>query len=74
MSTEVEDKGSRIRVNALNTIPIGQKAYVKIETNMGVTGWGEINNMETQLFCLLFGDNEYTRYSCNNKSSLRNLN
>ena len=30
MSTEVEDKGSRIRVTALNTIPIGQKAYVKI--------------------------------------------
>ena len=53
MSTEVEDKGSRIRVTALNTIPIGQKAYVKIETNMDVTGWGEINNMETRVACSL---------------------
>ena len=32
---------------------MGVKAYVKIETNMGVTGWGEINNMETTVTCAL---------------------
>jgi len=50
---EIEDRGSQIRVTALHTIPIGRKAYVKIETNMGVTGWGEINNMETNIACAL---------------------
>ena len=38
-----EDKGSEIRVTNLEAYPMGVKAYVKIETNMGVTGWGEIN-------------------------------
>ncbi len=49
----VEDKGSQIRVTAFRAFPIGSKAYVKIETNMGVTGWGEINNMETKVACAL---------------------
>ena len=40
-----EDRGSAIRVERLTTIPVGAKGYVKLETNMGVTGWGEINNM-----------------------------
>ena len=42
---DYEDKGSQIRVTSLEAFPMGVKAYVKIETNMGVTGWGEINNM-----------------------------
>ncbi len=50
---EVEDRGSQIRVTGLHAIPIGRKAYVKVETNMGVTGWGEINNMETNIACAL---------------------
>ena len=50
---QVEDSGSRIRVTAFQAFPVGGKAYVKIETNMGVTGWGEINNMETQVACHL---------------------
>ena len=44
---DVEDRGSRIRVEGLRAIPVGPKGYVKIETNMGVAGWGEINNVET---------------------------
>ena len=35
---EIEDRGSQIRVTSLRAIPVGGKAYVKIETNMGVTG------------------------------------
>ena len=50
---DVEDRGSAIRVERLTAIPVGVKGYVKIETNMGVTGWGEINNMETRVACAL---------------------
>ena len=50
---EYEDKASQIRVTNLEAYPMGEKAYVKIETNMDVTGWGEINNMETQVTCEL---------------------
>ena len=53
MADEYEDRGSRIRVEKLTAFPLGVKAYVKIETNMGVTGWGEINNMETEVTCTL---------------------
>ena len=53
MAREVEDRGSEIRVSALHAIPVGRKGYVKIETNMGVTGWGEINNMDTKVACAL---------------------
>ncbi|MBT4502685.1 MAG: mandelate racemase/muconate lactonizing enzyme family protein [Gemmatimonadetes bacterium] len=53
MSKEVEDRGSSIRVTALHTIPVGAKGYVKLETNMGVVGWGEINNMNTPIACAL---------------------
>lgn len=49
----VEDRGSQIRVTELHTIPVGTKGYVKIETNMGITGWGEINNMATDIACAL---------------------
>ena len=50
---EIEDRGSSIRVNTVTAFPIGRKAYVKLETNMGVTGWGEINNMDTKVACAL---------------------
>ena len=53
MSADIEDRGSQIRVTAFKAFPLGAKGYVKIETNMGVTGWGEINNMETAVACAL---------------------
>jgi galactonate dehydratase len=53
MPREVEDRGSRIRVTALRAVPVGRKGYVKVETNAGIAGWGEINNMETQIACAL---------------------
>jgi galactonate dehydratase len=49
----IEDRGSQIRVTGLRAIPVGKKGYVKIETNMGIVGWGEINNMETKVACAL---------------------
>ena len=53
MSNDHEDRASRIRVTGLTAIPIGVKGYVKVETNAGVTGWGEINNMDTKVTCAL---------------------
>ncbi len=53
MSKEVEDRGSKIRVTAVRAIPVGRKGYLKIETNMGVTGWGEINNIDSAVACAL---------------------
>ena len=53
MSDPVEDRASSIRVTALRAIPVGPKGYVKIETSHGITGWGEINNMETRVACAL---------------------
>ena len=50
---DYEDKGSQIRVTDLKAYPMGEKAYVKIETIMDVDGWGEINNMETNVTCEL---------------------
>ena len=53
MSEAHEDRVTSIRVSKVTAIPLGLKAYVKVETNMGVTGWGEINNMETKVACAL---------------------
>ena len=53
MPPDLEDRGSNIRVTSLTAYPMNPKAYVKIDTNMGVSGWGEINNMETEVACTL---------------------
>ena len=37
----VEDSASQIRITDFQAYPLGQKAYVKIATNMEVEGWGE---------------------------------
>ena len=47
MTESAEDRGSSVRISALQAINVGGKGYVKIETNMDVVGWGEINNMDT---------------------------
>jgi len=52
-SRQVTDSASQIRITDFQAYPLGQKAYVKIMTNMGVEGWGEINNMETTVACQL---------------------
>lgn len=45
-AAQVEDRASTIRITRLTPIPVGPKVYVKLETNMGVTGWGEIDQLE----------------------------
>jgi len=59
------DRSSTIRIKSLTATPAGTKAFVKIETNHGITGWGEIDQLEPQvgaalarsMFELLDGEN-----------------
>ncbi|HVV99968.1 MAG TPA: mandelate racemase/muconate lactonizing enzyme family protein [Planctomycetaceae bacterium] len=61
----VGDRTSSIRISALKATPVGPKVYVRIDTNHGITGWGEITGLEPQvaatlahsLFELLDGEN-----------------
>src|SRR5947209_6368810 len=60
-----EDRASAIRITSLKAIPVGPKAYVKIETSHNITGWGEVTGLEPKvasalaesLFELLDGEN-----------------
>jgi galactonate dehydratase len=61
----VADRTSSIRITKLTPTPVGRKVFLKLETNHGVTGWGEIDQLETRvaatlvrsLFELLDGEN-----------------
>ncbi len=62
---QVADRVSNLKIKRLRGIPVGPKAYVKIETNLGLTGWGEITGLDPRvasalaesLFELLDGEN-----------------
>lgn len=59
------DRTSSIKLTKLTAIPVNRKVFLKLETNLGVTGWGEIDQLETQtaatlarsMFELLEGEN-----------------
>jgi galactonate dehydratase len=65
LQAAVEDKHSTIKITGLKSFPTGPKCFVKIETNQGITGWGEITGLEPKvagalaesLFELLDGEN-----------------
>ena len=42
----VADRTSSIRITKLTATPMQRKVYLKLETNHGVTGWGEIDQLE----------------------------
>lgn len=46
---QVEDRTSSIRITSIRGLPCGTKAYVKIETNHQITGWGEITGLEPKV-------------------------
>ena len=63
-AAQVADRSSTIRVKSLRATPMGAKTYIKIETNHGISGWGEINALEpktaalvTSMFELIDGEN-----------------
>jgi galactonate dehydratase len=49
----VADRTSSIKITALKATPVGPKAYVKIETNHKVFGWGEVTGSEPKVSCVL---------------------
>jgi hypothetical protein len=62
---QVEDRASSIRITALKTFWVGPIVYVKIETNQGISGWGDLKAVDPRpakvlvesLFELLDGEN-----------------
>jgi galactonate dehydratase len=61
----VADRTTSIKITSLRGIPVGPKAYVKVETNHKIVGWGEVTGCEPRvasvlaesLFELLDGEN-----------------
>jgi L-alanine-DL-glutamate epimerase-like enolase superfamily enzyme len=61
----VTDRASSIRITALKTYWVGPIVYVKIETNHGIAGWGDLKGTDVRvgrelahsLFELLDGEN-----------------
>jgi galactonate dehydratase len=61
----VADKTTNLKISALRASRVGTKAYVKIETNQGYFGWGEVTGLDPtvavalahSLFELLDGEN-----------------
>jgi galactonate dehydratase len=61
----VADRTTDLKITSLKASPVGPKAFVKIETNLGLTGWGEVTGLEPKvasvlaesLFELLQGEN-----------------
>jgi galactonate dehydratase len=49
----VADRTSSIRLTALRAFPVGPKAYIKLETNHKITGWGEVTGSEPRVSCVL---------------------
>jgi galactonate dehydratase len=61
----VADRTSSIKITALKAQRVGTKAYVKVETNHGLVGWGEVTGLDPDvssalahsMFELLDGEN-----------------
>ena len=64
-AASVTDSGSDLKIKSLRGFRVGTKAYIKIETNKSITGWGEVTGLEPNvavalaqsLFELLDGEN-----------------
>jgi galactonate dehydratase len=64
-AADVGDRTTSLRITSLTPTIVASKVFIKVETNHGVTGWGEIDQLEKQaaavlvksLFELLDGEN-----------------
>ncbi|HVX10844.1 MAG TPA: mandelate racemase/muconate lactonizing enzyme family protein [Pirellulales bacterium] len=64
-AAQVADRGSSIRITGMKTFWVGPIVYLKIETNHGVSGWGDLKGVDPRparvlaqsLFELLDGEN-----------------
>ena len=48
-AAQVADKTSTLKITALRTYWVGPVVFVKIETNHGATGWGEIKGTDPRV-------------------------
>lgn len=61
----VEDRGANLKITSLRGTRVGSKAYLRIDTNAKITGWGEVTGsnpniavvLAQSLFELLDGEN-----------------
>ncbi|MDA1051856.1 MAG: mandelate racemase/muconate lactonizing enzyme family protein [Planctomycetota bacterium] len=64
-AAQVDDRSSSIRITGMKTYWVGPVVYVKIETNHGISGWGDLKGVDPRpakvlaesLFELLDGEN-----------------
>jgi galactonate dehydratase len=64
-AANVADRGANLKIKSLRGMRVGTKAYIKIETNAPITGWGEVTGLDPtvavalahSLFELLDGEN-----------------
>lgn len=52
-AANVADKTSSIKLTKITATPVHRKVFLKVETNHGVTGWGEIDQLETKVAAML---------------------
>src|SRR5262245_17715916 len=48
-AAQVADRSSTIRINRLRATWVGPAVYIKIETNHGISGWGEIKGVDPRV-------------------------
>ena len=52
-AANVADRTSSIKISGLKAFRVGTKAYIKIETNHKVFGWGEVTGLDPNVACVL---------------------
>ena len=52
-AANVADRTSSIKISALKPFRVGTKAYMKVETNHGIFGWGEVTGLDPNVACVL---------------------
>ena len=52
-AADVADRLTSLKISNLKAMRAGAKAYVKIETNQGITGWGEVTGLDPTVACTL---------------------
>ena len=50
-ATSVADRTSTIKLSALRAFRVGTKAYLKLETNHKIFGWGEVTGLDPNVAC-----------------------
>ncbi len=52
-AANVADRSSSIKLTKITATPVHRKVFLKVETNHGITGWGEIDQLETRVAATL---------------------